>query len=465
MKLNPYKITDLSEGILQAIANTIVPVNSVYFSVNLLFDKKVGYAVVRNGIEKLGNALSGVCNGIFQFIKTDGSKKLISAFGTSIYYLDNSNVWQVGTTILNVKVRFLTFANTVLALDGTNKKTSADGEAWVTTGGNLDVGNMPAGKYAVNWKDKVYIAGVSANPDRLFFSSLYGVPDAGKISWTDETAGNIDIDPEDGAGGIVGLAKVPGYLLIFKERSIHRWDGRQLFPESLINIGTQSQESIVLGRQSLFFWNERGVFETNGGYPIKISRRIQDIVNAVSPDYNVSGWSDAEYVYFSIGDISLKGINIKSCIIGFHIETQTWTLLSFPVDFRALHKYISGKEYVIGGDTSGQLWILNKGLTDHISDIEYHIQFQNIEIQNRGMIKNISEFFVFGDDIRNATLYGRADEGDFIPLGAIKRNVSSIKEDLSGNYIDLRISGMGKAGVTIRGIELPQLSIDISSQK
>jgi len=49
----------------------------------------------------------------------------------------------------SAKVRFLTYLDTVLAIDGTLAKTSADGTAWVTTGGNLDIDNCQKGKFAI----------------------------------------------------------------------------------------------------------------------------------------------------------------------------------------------------------------------------------------------------------------------------------------------------------------------------
>ncbi len=464
MKLDPFKLVDLSEGILQGVANTIVPRNSVYLGVNLVFDKKIGYALVRDGSEKIGDALTGSCNGVFNFLKTDGTSKLLSAFGTNIYSLETAT-WTSRTTIANSSVRFMTFADTVLALDGTNKKTSANGTAWVTTGGNLDVGNMPLGKYAINFMDRVYISGVSGNLDRLSFSSLYGVPDDGSISWTDDTAGYLDVDPEDGAGGIVGLGKVPGYMLIFKKRSLHRWDGKSLYPESLINIGTQSQESFTLARETIFFWNERGVYETNGGYPRKVSGRIQDIIDAVSSSHDVSAWSDSDKVYFTIGDIEIDGLSLKNCIISFNLETQTWELYSYRNDFTALGTYIDGTEKLVAGDDSGQTWILFSGSDDDGDDIGYHLQFQNLEIGHRSRIKDVAQIVVFSRYLRNGTLYGRSENKDFKTLGNIKENIQIINNDLSGRYLDFRISGTGKSEEELQGIELTELNINLSQEK
>jgi hypothetical protein len=81
---------------------------------------------------------------------------------------------------------------------------------------------MPLGKVEIEWKDRVYTAGVASAPDILYYSSIAD-PDARTVAWvsdgTDSGAGDIAIEQEDGGGGVTALEKVPGYLLIFKERT------------------------------------------------------------------------------------------------------------------------------------------------------------------------------------------------------------------------------------------------------
>jgi hypothetical protein len=458
MKQNPLYLRNVAEGIVQKVDSALVQ-NSVYMAVNMLFHKYLGRAVLRNGIVKLGSNLTGSCKGLYQFILTSGTKKLLAVFDSKIYSLETAT-W-TNRTAMTGDVRFVTFLDTVAAVNGTDCKTSADGTTWVTTGGNLDVDNMPAGKYIVEWKDKVYIAGVSTEPDRLYFSS---VPTDGAISWTDDTAGYIDIEPEEGAGPIVGITKVPGYLLMFKERSIKRWNGQSTFPESLINIGTTSQEAVVLGRESVFFWNQRGVYETNGGYPKKISRRIQDIVDAVSASYAVSGWSDKDRVYFSIGDITIDGFEYKNCVIMYDIDMQIWTLLSFPKNFVRITEYVTTKNELIAGDSTGNTWTLFSGTGDDGADINWMLQYQEQEIDHRSRIKELSRFVVFTEKINNATLSIRSEDNDFQPIGKINKKVEVIKNDIRGRYFNPKISGTGQSGEII-GLEFSDVNTNITQEE
>jgi hypothetical protein len=82
MKLSDQKIRDSSEGIIQAVDTSIMPVNSVYLAVNFLFDEILGRAVLRGGSSLLGAQIvdGKSCLGLFQYIKTDGTKILMVAF-------------------------------------------------------------------------------------------------------------------------------------------------------------------------------------------------------------------------------------------------------------------------------------------------------------------------------------------------------------------------------------------------
>ena len=463
-KLQPQLIRDCSEGVIQDIDNAISPRNSVFLAVNLLFHKKLGRAVLRQGTTKIGNSLSGKCFGLHHFLPTDTNKKaLLSVFGENLYKLDtDTQTWTSTTAVTkDAKMRFLTFEDRVLAVNGTMALSSEDGDTWATTGTTgFDLDNIPKGNIVSSWKNRVYIAGVSGEPSTLYASSLAL---DGNISWTDDTAFDITIEPADNAGAIVGLSKVPGYLLIFKERAIKRWNGQSTFPEDLINIGTLSQESIVLARQSVFFWNERGVFETQGGYPRKVSRRIQRIVDAVNPQYEVSGWSDKDNVYFSVGNIYLDDLLIENCVIAYNLDSQVWTALSFPTDFIVWSSYVSGNDKVITGDNSGQVWELFSGVNDNGKDINYRIEWQEQEFGWRSRIKSLSQFVVFTEKVNSAELLVKANEGNYEPIGKVNENVEVLQGNALGNYFKFALIGSGSSAEII-GLEITELDLNISQK-
>lgn len=471
-KIPTQSLRDLSEGIIMKVDPSIIVPNSVYFAMNLLFHKHLGRAVVRDGTTLLGAQVVNdkSCLGLYQHIDTGGTEVPLAVFNiandaTASIYKYTSSTWSSAHTglVKDTKVRFATFLDTTVAVNGSSANATTDGSTWVSSGTNLDVANMPIGTYAIEWKDRMYTAGVSGYLDRLYYSS---VPSSGAISWTSGN-GYIDIEPEEGAGAITGLAKVPGYLLIFKERSIKRWDGSSTYPESLITIGCPSQEAIVQTKQAVFYFNQRGIYETVGGYPRKISRRIQDIIDAIPSTYysSVSGWGDGENCYWSIGDITLDDLTLTSCIVAYNIDSKVWTLLSTPTEPLAFSSYVdsNGKEEIIYGDNDGNVFRFLEGNDDNSTDINWLLQYNPQEFGSRGRFKDISKTMVYSKKVRNGKMTCRInEEGSFKRVGNVSKNSQKILKDLRGQVFEFRLQGSGKKGAELIGIDFDEINVNLS---
>ena len=463
-KVSPQQIRDVSEAIIQDVDKSIVLPNSVSLAVNLVFDKVLGRAVLRKGTTLLGTQVSSgnSCLALNQFVSSSGDKIPLVQFDTVLYDYD-SGAWGSSKTGLNAsKMRFVTFLDTIAGINGTDTIASTSGTSWSTSGTALDIGDCPAGNLIIEWKDKVYVAGVSGNPDRLYYSST---PTGGAITWG---TNYIDIEPEDGAGNLTGLAKVPGYLLLFKERSLKRWNGDSTFPEDLVDVGCPSQEAIVQTRQSVFYFNEKGVFETIGGYPRKVSRRIQALIEAIPVAYlsTVSGWGDKDNVYFSIGDITLNDLTLTNVIIQYNLDSQIWTTHSTPNEMVFWGKYIdtNGGERVLAGDDDGNVWQMFYGTTDNGSAIDYRLRFQPQELATRSRLKDLSDIIVHSINVRNGVLSVRTnEEGGYKALGNIKEDVQEINESVNGRIFDFEIVGSGQDDVQIIGMDFNSPSINLST--
>ena len=472
MKLDNQQIRDVSEGIIQKVDMSILPTNSVCMAVNLVFDDILGRAVLRKDRTQIGSVITTgkECLGLYQHITTAGVKVPVAVFnavgdGTSVLSKYTSNTWLSAKTGLTqgAKMRFATLLDTTVAVNGTDAISSADGASWVTSGGNLDVGNMPKGSMVMEWQDKIFTAGVSGSLDRVYFSST---PSGGAVSWTSGN-GYIDIEPEEGSGSITALSKVPGYLLIFKERSLKRWDGSSTYPESLITIGTPSQEAVIMTKQSCYYFNKRGIYETTGGYPRKISRRIQEIIEAIPASHysSVSGWGDGERLFFSIGDITWRDMNLTNVVIMYNIDSQIWTVLTFPSEFKRWSSFIDsyGDEIIMAGDDNGSVWkVFNANAT---SDVEWMIQYNVQEFGSRGRTKSMAKIVTFTEHVRNGKLSIRTNEtGDFKPFGinpSISKEVQEITGSISGRYFEVRIKGSGRQAEII-GLDFPEIDVSLN---
>ena len=479
MQLETLPFRDLSNGIIQKVDNLLVPRNSVPFAINLLFSETLGRAVVREGTALIGAQIANGKNilGIHQFILSSGTKYFL----TVVDGASNSALYRLVTTTWTsesvagakaVKHRFLTYLDTCMVLDGTNQTSSADGNTWVTTAGNLDIGNCPAGNLAIEWHDRVYVAGVTSYLDRLYYSSI---PTTGEISWTSGN-GYIDIEPYEGQGAIVGLGKVPGYILIFKERALKRWNGSSTFPDDLSTIGASSQESIVIGKRTCFFFSASGkksigFYETNGESTIKISRPIQTIIEAISSSTysSIAGYSDGEIVMWNIGDIAYDGITYSNVVALYHIDSKTWSLLSFPTEFKVFCQYIDGTTLKIAaGNDDGEIIEIFTGEKDNITGslnipIQFAIQYHPQEFGSRGRIKEIVKIVPYVNEGLSCKLAVRVDqETGFHEKGSVTDPFENeITIDEQGHLFEWRMAGAGLGGLTeIIGFDV--LSPDIS---
>jgi len=479
MQIETVQFRDLSNAIIQKVDNLLAPRNSVPFAMNLLFSKNLGRAVVREGTSLIGAQIvnSQEILGLHQFCLSSGTKHFLTvvngASNSALYRLVTAT-WTTESIsgVKDIKHRFLTYLDTVMVLDGTNHTSSADGNTWVTTGGNLDIGDCPAGKYALEWHDKVFVAGVTGNLDRLYYSSI---PTAGVISWTTGN-GYIDIEPYEGQGSITGLGKVPGYVLIFKERALKRWNGSSTFPDDLSTIGASSQESIVLGKRTCYFFSASGkesigFYETNGESTLKISRPIQTIVEAISSStYNsVAGYSDGEIVMWSIGDITFEEIVYNNVVVIYHIDSRTWACLSFPTEFKVFCQYIDGTTLKIAaGNDDGEIIEIFTGERDNITGssdipIQFSIQYNPQEFGSRGKLKEIQKIVPYVNEGLSCKLSIRVDqETGFHEKGSVSTPFENeIVIDRKGHLFEFRFSGAG-IGATTEIIGFDVLSPDIT---
>lgn len=457
----------MSGGNIQKVSSDINIPNSVPFSMNLLFDKIIGEAVSREGTDRIGNQLSSgnACLGLFQHLdSTAANNKLFAGFNGSIFdVVASANL--VSGLNATAQMEFETFLNTTLMLNGVDAR-SYTSSGFVSTGGNLDVGNIPVGaKFPIEFKDRMY----AAVTDRLYFTNT---PTSGTVSWTASGSGSLQVEQEDGGGTLQGLNKVPGYLLVYKQRSLKRWNFDSTFPEDLVNIGTQSHKSIVRARgKNYFFYGPNGFYETNGGYPIRISRPVQRIIDGIASSFyaNINGWSDNENIYWSVGDVTVnfdRGYTetYTNVVLRYTIDTQQWAPLRYAHAFRSLWRYISSNDVLIaGGDSNGQVLQLNTGNSDYSGNaITYILQSPEFDFSKREFLKTVSEkIYVHSDVAIGAELQVRLDYGLWKSIGSLKDIVTEVFiKPLNARVFEFRIvdSTTGEQ-VKLRGLDFPNVDV------
>lgn len=377
-------------------------------------------------------------------------------------------------------VRFLTFLGQTLAINGIDAERSYDNSSgWVTTGGAFDLANMPGSNtctISIEWLDRVYLAGDTNEPSRLYYSST---PTSGAISWTSGN-GFLDVEPEDGGGSITGLGKVPGYLLIFKERTLKRWNFDSAFPETLIQIGTPIQESIInAGGLCAFFSSSsreaRGFYVTNGDRPVPIShdriRNIKKWIDAIpqANEVNIAGWGDARSFYWSIGDVTVDGRTFSNVVVRWNRILDQWSIHTYPTQITRFASFVDRRDLndiktiTVAGDDDGNVIELGKPsvYTDYNDQpIYYEIRFQEEDF-NFNQKKELTEHIVIQSKNMPGARVTIDHDGVKYAAGEVRTPVTEIPiKQISANIIQIGITGtVAGARASLSEVELPNITV------
>jgi len=446
----PLLRDDFSSGVIDdlSVSDSLFPKNAVRHSINMMFDRPRGSIKQRRGTVVLGSGVASsgnTINGLFNFrSSTTANSRLLIAAGATIRYL-NVATWTDAVTSLTtgLKTRFVTFLDRVAFLNGTDQPQSWDGSgAWQTTGGNLDIGNMPRFKYAAELNLRLY----GAKGSTLYWSSIAA---SGAISWT---AGNssVEVSPQDGSGDISSVVLNGRMLLIFKERAFYRYDGNSLQRVSFV--GTTSHESVFNDDTGVTYFfgqgaNSVGFYVTTGGYPIKISRIVQKWVEAIDPAFyaNIWGFTDGQKACWSIGSVVIGDTTYTNAWMIYNISDKTWEMRDYADRFRSGGLYITstGAVTTAAGDTSGYVQTIDSGDTDGPSSkpIAFEVDFGEDAFGDRGMLKKIPSFFALSSDVTDMQLLVREDDGKWKQLGNIDKRETLFKQPLEGRRFTFKIVG------------------------
>jgi hypothetical protein len=366
------------------------------------------------------------------------------------------------TSYEGLKTRFLTYLNSCLRLNGINKPKAYNGSSWIDTGGVFDLDSLPqASKYAIEFKDRVYVAGKSDSPDQVDISSIANATTRA-ISWdTADGAKFIVFEQEDGGGGITGLWKVPGYIIVGKKRTIKRYDGSSAYPEDMVNQGIPTQECGITAQGMLFWVNENGAWASEGAKPKKISTYTVDkIIKSCSDFMWVSAGTDEEHIFFSFPSVTISGENYTNVVLKYNIFQNTWDVRKYPTHHTCHAKYVDeeGISFTVIGDNDGTVRKLDTGNSDDGTGITYALETQDIDFGMRGKVKKVSDIDVLTENVSKGTLMYRTthEASDWKSLGKIDKEAVNITKSIRGRYFNFKLSETVNSGqAKIIGLEFP----------
>ena len=482
----PAKQSDFLSAMISDVSETIVPPNSVALAVNLDFDVILGAATSRPGTTQVGSQLvdNKVILGLHQHTDpTDSGNNLL--FGALNVSGDTSATIKnvaTGANVVtglaaNTRVRFFSYSGETIALNGVDAPRAWNNSSWITTGGVFDLGDWPANESSlvIEFLDRIY-ANDETVPYRVHYSTLF---DGSAITWNGDY---IDLEPDDQGGKLTAFAKVPGYVLFFKERSMHRWNFSSAFPESLVNLGTPHQECVVESGGLVFFYSNsdedaRGFYVTNGGRPQNISkdttRSIRRFIDAIPSgnEANICAGGTDRVVWWSVGDLTVDGETHTNVVLRYNRVLNQWSVRSYPTEFRVFAKYlVSGVNSRVGGDDDGNVFQYDVADTyqDNGTDISWTLRTHH-ESYNTNRLKTITDQVI----VRGKHLIGMAinliPDEDLTKRVALDKKPKWVRKILSfmktGKTVKAATLAVELKGETtearavIKEIELPDIDV------
>lgn len=220
-------------------------------SLNLL-----GYTVMYSSVSPFDVSVNSVC------------------FGSNA----QDGTWVLGNSIwsrisINEYLAFAAYGNTInRVFFPSNPYNSTEYGGWWKYGdsGITQVNNTPAGTTMALHKERLWIAGDTAFPSRLYYSGV--TPDGSNKDWDQtEGAGFIDVDPGNGQS-IVNIKAFSDQIVIFKDDSTYvlSYDGtisRGQLVQVNNDIGTENNQTVVEYKNVLSVYHEGKVYAyANGSY-------------------------------------------------------------------------------------------------------------------------------------------------------------------------------------------------------
>jgi hypothetical protein len=157
---------------------------------------------------------------------------------------------------------------------------------WTGTGNIADwtatAGTVPNGKYMLYVGNRVLVAGVAANPNRVFACKI-GDPRDWSTGGGAANGWAVDLDPNDG-DQITGLGTIGPIVLIFKRQKIYVLNDTETGANRRLSTttGCVAHRSITETANGTYFLTaDRGMYVTNGNWINKLNDKIDPTFESI----------------------------------------------------------------------------------------------------------------------------------------------------------------------------------------
>lgn len=229
--------------------------------------------------------------------------------------------------------------------------TGAGSGATQTNTWTATSGTVPNGKMMVYWENSVFVSGVAANPERVYWS-YPGDP----LNWPSENV--VGFEPNDGSP-VTAIASLGPNLLVFKERGIWAvYDSETGANRKVADgVGTLSPDSVVSTEQGCFFFDPQQGFMVTDGQTVKVvskqlDKTLSELSNAARSTVSAAYYEGHYYASVELVD--------GRALFDFDTQLDSWWKHSPKVSQLLLWDRGSGVELVGVNSTKGQLLVMFK---------------------------------------------------------------------------------------------------------
>lgn len=326
MRGQPVSIRDFHGGVNTKAADALVATEECRNCQNVVSTSR-GSIKKRNGCVTFSSSFTGSPTAIIslQGIEVVGPF-LVATSGTKIHSITtggvNADITGAAASTANSRWEIIeapaAAQGPVYMMNGIDPAlywTGAGNVAlWTTAAGPA----LPNGQFCIYFKNKVWVAGTSANPSRLFWSDV-GDPRSFPA------ANVVDFDPNDG-DVITGLGTAGPYLLVFKKNKMFRVYDLNTGANDPVStsIGAASHRSIVESPIGTFFLSyDKGIYLYNGSSLKQISERITPTVDGVvAANKNIAAGGYYNNHYYLC--VTPAGASNNSLVLDYDVQLDSW---------------------------------------------------------------------------------------------------------------------------------------------
>ena len=274
--LSRYIVSNLAGGINSRSQDSLLAQNEGVEVLNFTFG-------IDGSLQKRGGSLkynasaitANPTHSLFRYYKVDGTKIFLAI--NNVFLVKGDDGLGTWTLIQNIgssnPATMITWQDTCFIANG-NTFGKYDGTSLTAV-----AGSPPVGSYLTVHKDRMYVAGVPANPNRVYYC---GVGDP--TDWDTGASGKwFDVRTDDG-DVITGILPLGDTLVVYKHNSV--WliagDPDINIVQSLFStgVGLDAPRTLKAEKNLHYFLDRTGVHVFNGGELVNISEKIQSDVNS-----------------------------------------------------------------------------------------------------------------------------------------------------------------------------------------